>query len=117
MEKTENNIDTSNEIQTSVKWWERKRFIYNVIALVGGLLVLLIRSAVPNGIGLNNPFFDMVFWLFIANIFYTCGWGSEILLNYYFKLPFFGNKIRLVLFIIGCIISFSFMFLVTRELP
>ena len=117
MDSTENKVESSNEISNAIKWWERKRVIYTLITLAGGLLVLLIRSGVPNGIGPNNPLGDLIFWLVVTNIFYTCGWGSEILFNYYFKFNFYGNKIRLTLFIIGSVISFCSMFYMARGLP
>jgi hypothetical protein len=117
MENIENEINNTKEIQTSIKWWETKRLLYNLVTLAGGLLVLLIRSGVPNGIGTYNPVGDLLFWLFVSNIFYTCGWGLEILLNYYLKIRFFKNAIRTVLFTIGCIFSFCLMFIMTRELP
>lgn len=107
--------DDTNEISLSVRWWEKKRIIYNLIALTGGLLVYFLRSEVPNGISPFDNYFVIVFWLFGANIFYTCGWGSEILLNYYFKIRFWSDRFRMTCFILGSLFSFCWMFLLARD--
>ena len=112
MYNIENEINYTKEIHLSIKWWKKKRLIYNSVTLSGGLLVLLIRSGVPNGIGSYNPIDDLLFWLCVSNVFYSCGWGLEILLNYYLK-----NTTRTILFAIGCIFSFCCMFIMTRNLP
>ena len=101
----------------AVRWWEKKRILYSVIALSGGLLVMFGRSELPNGVSTYSAFFILGFLLFGANIFYTCGWGAEILLNYYFKTPYWGNVTRKTIFVLGSIFSFFWMFLVIRELP
>lgn len=109
MDSTENKVESSNNISNAIKWWERKRLMYTLITLSGGLLVLLIRSGVPNGVGPISPIGELIFWIVVANIFYTCGWGFEVLFNYYFKFNF-GNPIRLSLFIVGTVFSFISMF-------
>tara|TARA_R110000850_G_scaffold173492_1_gene299155 strand:+ start:1570 stop:1902 length:333 start_codon:yes stop_codon:yes gene_type:complete len=105
------------EIYQAIRWWERKRLIYNAFPLLGGLLVPLLRSDVPNGISTLSPFLIILFFLFGANILYTFGWASEVLLNYYFKLPFWGKGLRRVLFVLGCLFSFYWMFVVSRPIP
>jgi len=116
MAKAENNTVDTSEIHRAVKWWEKKRILYNVITLVGGLLVLLLRSEVPNGISSLSNYIIIGYWLFGANIFYTCGWGLEILLNYYFKFRFWRDGIRLILFVLGSSFSFCWMFFLAKEL-
>ena len=111
------NTNNANDIQTSIKWWEKKRLTYNVISLLGGILVHFLRNAVPNGIGNYNFTEDILFWLVICNLFYCGGWCLEILLNYYFKFRFFNNKFRLLLFVIGCLLSFFCMFIMVLSLP
>nr|WP_321225515.1 hypothetical protein [uncultured Psychroserpens sp.] len=113
-----NSIETEqvhNNFSTAIKWWERKRLIYNIITLIGGLLVIFIRGDVPNGISPYSDFTIILFWLFGANIFYTCGWAFEALLNYYFKTSFFGNNIRNALFVLGAVFSFMWMFFFSKS--
>ncbi len=110
-------MDKTTEIYKSIRWWERKRLLYNAFPLLGGLFVPLLRSGVPNGISTLSPFLIILFFLFGANIFYTLGWASEVLLNYYFKLPFWGKGLRRVLFVSGSLFSFYWMFILIREIP
>lgn len=117
--KNENYIETENDINgfnSAIKWWERKRVFYNVVTFLGGLIVIFLRGEVPNGISSYTDFGIIFFWLFGANIFYTCGWAFEAMLNYYFKIPFWNNNVRRVLFFLGLVFSFIWMFLLTREI-
>ncbi len=110
-------MDKTTEIYKSIRWWERKRLLYNVFPLLGGLLVPFLRSDVPNGISTLSPFLIILFFLFGANIFYTLGWATELLLQYYFKIPLWGNGIRRILFVLGTLFSFLWMFILIREIP
>ncbi|WGD33934.1 hypothetical protein [Olleya sp. YS] len=101
---------------SAIKWWERKRLWYNLITLVGGLLVVLLRGDVPNGISSYSDFYMILFWLFGANIFFTCGWGIEALSVYYLKTKYFGNGLRTLLFVLGSVFSFFWMFILTRSI-
>jgi hypothetical protein len=107
-------------MEESVRWWEKKRLVYNLITLFGGLLVFVLRSGVPNGLS-PNEFYHMHPYLFLgvmllgANIFYCFGWGSEVLLNHYFKLTFFSKGLRMFLYIGGSLFSFGWMFGLIRD--
>lgn len=62
-------------MEESFRWWEKKRLIYNLIAVFGGLLVFFLRSGVPNGRSPNefyqiHPYLFLGIMLFGANIFY-----------------------------------------------
>jgi hypothetical protein len=116
MKRSKYKIEYTEESYLAIKWWERKRIIYNIITILGGFLGILFRSEVPNVLRSYNPIFELAFLLFGANVFYTCAWGSEFLLNYYFKLRFWEDRIRLILFILGCFFSFCWIFFLTRDL-
>ena len=105
-----------NDFNSAIKWWERKRLWYNLVTLAGGLLVVLVRSELPNGISPYSEFYLIFFWLFGANIFYTFGWAIEAIFAYYLRTPYFGKDLRLLLFICGTIFSFIWMFILTRSL-
>lgn len=112
---TENDI--INNYKQSIHFWESKRMLYNLITISGGGCVIFLRGFIPNGISSYCHFSILFYWLFGANIIYTFGWVLEMLLNYYFKIKFWGTKIRLTLFILGSIFSFIWIFLLTREIP
>jgi len=89
--------------------------MYTIITILGGLLVVFVRSELPNGLSPFSNYAIILFYVFGANIFYTCGWGLEALLNYYFKIPFWGTKTRQTFFVLGTLFSFVWMFLLTRD--
>jgi len=86
------------------------------MTLLGGTGVVIGRSEIPNGISSYHDFAIILFWLFGANILYASGWAFEALLNYYFKLSFFSRTKRQVLFVIGTIFSFLWMFHLTSQI-
>ena len=100
----------ASDFNDAIQWWEEKRLIYNGITLLGGILVVFLRSEVPNGISYYNNFWIILFLLFGANIFYTIGWAFEALLNYYCNVSFFNNSIRKLFFFFGTVFSFIWMF-------
>mgnify|MGYP005870232821 CR=1 FL=1 len=106
---------TNSEFRSSIKWWEKKRLIYNIFTLLGGLICVFLRSGVPNGVSSYQNFLIIFFWLFGANIFYTFGWSFEFLLNHYFKTNFWNNNVRKLIFILGTIFSFLWMFILTSQ--
>lgn len=110
-------MDKASEVYKTIRWWERKRLLYNAFPLIGGLLVPLLRSEVPNGVSNLSEFLVLPIFIFGANLFYTFGWASEVLLNYYFKLPSWGKGLRRVLFVLGCLFSFYWMFVALRQIP
>ena len=107
-------------MEESVRLWEKKRLLYNLITLFGGLLGFFLRSDVPNGLS-HNEFYQIHPYLFLgvmllgANIFYCCGWGLEVLLNHYFKFHSFSKRLRMFLYTIGSLFSFGWMFGLIRD--
>jgi len=82
-----------------VKWWEKRRWIYNLVLL--GSLSLLISYHIP--------FRVYVFYFVLANVLYTGGWAIEVLLLTFFRnyRNFFG-RFRPWLFIFGCVLTLLF---------
>lgn len=74
-----------------IRWWEGRRFFFDSVVGFTGVTtcVLLIicaftaDSTVGEPIGMpDGPllgFFAIVFYGILANLFYTCGWISELL--------------------------------------
>jgi hypothetical protein len=116
MDKSNSQSKVLNDFNSAIKWWERKRLWYNIVALAGGIIVILLRGEVPNGISSYSDFYIIFYWLFGANILYTCGWGFEALCVYYFKTKYFGERFRMLLFVFGTIFSFFWIFILTRSI-
>ena len=104
------------DFKTALDWWEKKRLKYNLILISFTILMILLRSEVPNGIRSYQDYIIVFFWIFGANIFYTIGWALEVLLNYYFKFNFFKTNTRRAFFILGSIFSVAWVYVLLSEL-
>jgi hypothetical protein len=112
----------SQTMKEAVQWWETpiKRFLYNLVTIIGGGLVLIIRSEMlykgfSNSMYPMNPYVTLLFLVFGANFFYCAGWVLEILLDHYFKIKCISSIIRWLLFLGGSVFSFIWMFLLMIE--
>jgi len=64
-----------------ISWWELRRFLYNIIVLVCGLISLSIMYAIVDlkpGEDLIEPL-AIIGFAIVSNICYTFGWLTEIL--------------------------------------
>ena len=116
MDSNINKDITKRDFYSAIRWWESKRLWYSLITIAGSLLIILLRGEVPNGISNYSDFYILFYWLIGANIFYTSGWGIEALSVYYLKTEYFKNGFRKLLFVIGTVFSFIWMFLLTRSI-
>ena len=115
----ENILDSEyhdNEIYASINWWERRRFIFNLILI--GVEILIIsffwRGAIEFGIG--NTIFWSIAYTIAANLFFSIGWGISVLINYY-NLKFLKNieKLRMLFFIVGILFSIFLTIAIFKE--
>jgi len=67
--------EPKNWIQ-ALKWWEKRRFVYNLIIGVTGLFILFATNLSHEGVVFILPL-TLLYGL-CANIFYTFGWLTEI---------------------------------------
>lgn len=99
---------SDGKIVALVKWWERKRIIYNILVGITGLLGLYLfwRQVI-----LSEPVFvisGVICYGIAANCCYFLGWMIEVLLITFFpRLAANGleKKGRVILFLIGVIFS------------
>lgn len=74
-----------------VKWWEERRFHYNIVIGAVGLVSLVFFFIFIGSCHVLNPGEDAVEPLavviapFIANVFYTGGWALELILRPLFR--------------------------------
>lgn len=115
METEKNSIKTETA-NDAIRYWEKKRLRYNLIALMGGLLVLVVRLELPNNTNSIKQLGALCFFLFGANIFYTGGWAAEQLMRYYFKTNAWSHQLRRSLFVLGSLFSAFWMFLLMSQL-
>ena len=86
-------------------WWERKRMIYNFIILGVQLFIIFIMWEETRLFGLMSAFWGSLGYLIVANLFYSIGWGLEIITLYYIGENDFLVSNRIFLFITGLLFS------------
>ena len=102
-QKTKKEISVSMEM---VRWWEKKRLIYNLIIIPMTILTLsLYWKDVGVSIGHKAIIIDALFMLAWCNVLYTSGWVGGVLRRYYLGSYPFSNFGRWLLFILGTIFS------------
>ncbi len=85
-------------LQNALKWWEKKRLLFNVIVGCFGLFAILF----PNGFD-----FDLIviigslMWGFVANALYTAGFLLESFAIHYMKSNEGLKKLRWLFFTLG----------------
>ena len=99
---------TLEEIRSNVKWWESKRWIFNIV--IGFIGCFTIYDSYSRGeySWVNKDITGIVFWGICANIFYSTGILLELLDWYYFKNRIGFKKMRLLFFVIGLVFSSLF---------
>jgi hypothetical protein len=87
-------------------WWELRRILYNLLALLGGFISLLLMSVivnVPAGEDLVEPFAIIGFGI-LCNLGYSLGWLTELFIK---RNNTYGPK----MFKIGLFFTLFFIFL------
>lgn len=90
-----------------ILWWEKKRLIYNVIAIAAILFSLYSFWDYPMRgiIGEGQIIINSVLILIFVNVLYTAGWGLEVGSHYFFETKGMNPMLRWLLFIIGTTIT------------
>ena len=89
----------------SVKWWEKKRWVYNVILVGVEIIMMLIYWESTKWFGIGESIIWSFAFTLVANIFFSIGWGIDILVKYYFKKDIFSEKTRFIFFVLGLLFS------------
>ena len=89
-----------------VEWWEKKRYLYNIILIVFLIFTLI---SLTDHYGLMLSIFGAVIqaigFVIFGNIFYTIGWAGGVLRHYYSSGDPLSNSSRWILFVLGCLFS------------
>ncbi|MFT5253897.1 MAG: hypothetical protein ACI87N_002950 [Flavobacteriales bacterium] len=94
-----------------IGWWEIRRFVFNAVLLLFGLISLLIFLFVLKfDANIIHPFTPIAFGL-LANFFYTFGWVTELLIRLFSKSK--ATSFGIKSFKIGLVISIVLTFLPT----
>lgn len=90
-----------------ILWWEKRRLIYNVFLI--GFSALLIYNfwdyPMRTIIGSEQIISNAIVFVFGANLFYSLGWGLEILRHNLYKANGLNKNKRWTLFTLGTFFS------------
>ena len=93
-EETREDIESLNY---AIRWWEKKRILFNIVVGAAGLLTLFLA---PFGL-FAFDIFGIVAWGLMANLMYSVGLLLEVFDKHYFNSAFKFYKYRMVLFVLG----------------
>lgn len=99
------NNDLIIDLKSQIKWWESKRWIYNLALLIAGCIAIY---DILNFIDYNWSFqdtFGVIIWTTGANLFYSAGLLIEIFDFYYFKNRLKLYRLRWLLFVCGLLLG------------
>lgn len=103
---TEQPHEKSSFTMNMVRWWEKKRLLFNLLIVsITTLILTWLWEGVGPFISGEALIFD-TFWMIVwCNILYTIGWAGGILRDYYLKADPFSNTGRWLLFAAGTIFT------------
>ena len=96
---------TIAELKFNIKWWESKRWIYNIA--VGFFGIFAIYDGLSRGeySWTIEDTFGIIIWGIGANVFYSLGILLELFDWYYLKNKIEIKRFRMIFFIIGLLFS------------
>jgi len=107
IDQPENMEHAHDNYRNMIRWWEKKRWWYNLIMLAWICFFNYnywnypLRSILGTEVVLLENFYLLI----TCNICYTAGWGLEVLLHYFLKTGVFHGVFRWTLLILGIMFS------------
>ena len=96
---------TLEELKSDIKWWETKRWIYNLCVGIFGVYAIYIGLSESDYYWSRADTFGIIWWGLGANVFYSLGILFEIFDWYYLKNRIGIRKYKLFLFLSGTVFS------------
>lgn len=102
--------DAPYGLEAMVAWWEDRRPYYNYAVLFSMVIPMIIYWKGLMMFGVIIGIIESIIVLFIANMFYSLGWGVEIFFRHHRGIDFWSGRTRKTLFIIGMVFSIALTF-------
>ena len=99
------------QIFIAVRWWERRRLLYNVLLFGVEFFVSISHYKNLLAFGVVSGIIQTIIVNIIANAFYSMGWGVEVLATYYFEHIKFTETSRRILYVLGLLFSLGLAWL------
>jgi len=93
------------EVKSNIKFWESKRWIFNVLVGISGALGIYLGIRNANYFWSSSDTIGVIIYAVTANVFYSLGMIIELLDWYYLKNKIGISRFQLPLFAIGTIFS------------
>ncbi|NVK65416.1 MAG: hypothetical protein HWE22_12565 [Flavobacteriales bacterium] len=90
-----------------IRWWERKRILFNVlqVGIVLFVLFFFYNGSSISAILRSEFIFQSLLYFLFVNFCYSAGWGVHLLLYYYFKTKDTSHILDIVLLILGSLFT------------
>lgn len=75
----------------NIHWWEKNRFLFNVIVGIAGLIPMVFTIKITLKNHLIETLICILIYGICANVFFSVGWGIDVIKWYYFKNDDFGK--------------------------
>jgi hypothetical protein len=106
-------IDEKIDLLTPLKWWEKRRWVFNLAVGVSGVLGLFLFNVYfPAYI-----FVEIILYGIFLNVLYSSGYILEALIAYYSKGKYSISGFRLGLFAAGTLLSVMVTFVICFLFP
>ena len=96
---------TIEELKSNIKWWESKRWIFNIAVGLFGILAIYLGLSGSEYSWTATDSFGIIWWGIGANILFSLGILLELFDWYYLKNSVGIKNFRMLLFIIGLLFS------------
>ena len=96
---------TIDELKSNIKWWESKRWIFNLAVGLVGIFTIYDGFSRDDYSWTSSDTFGIIYWGIGANILYSLGTLLELFDWYYLKNGIGIKKFRMLFFIIGLLFS------------
>ncbi len=96
---------TIEELKSNIKWWESKRWIYNLSVGLFGIFTIYDGFSRGEYSWTKSDTYGVIWWGIGANVLYSLGILLELFDWYYLKQRLRIKNLRMFLFIIGLLFS------------
>ena len=95
-----------------LRWWEKRRIVYNLILFPGTALILWsMWDYVGNTMSIDQVILQTILGLFTCNLFYTIAWIGGVLRIKYLGGYSLSSQSRWILFSLGTIFTLIAIYL------
>ena len=106
------NEKRASTIKEVILWWEKKRVLFNllVIAMMTWCIYDMLNLPMVKITGTNQIILESLIYLLVANLFYSLGWGIEVLGHSFLNTRRLNAAEKWSLFAFGTLMTLTWTF-------